>query len=460
MAPHTSGGTKGDFAPLGERVRAGMARLQVPGIAIGMLYQGQEYAAGYGVTNVNHPLPVDTDTHFQIGSTTKTVTATAALRLVEQGRLDLDTPIRTYLPTLRLADESVAARVTLRHLFTHTGGWQGDYYGDTGAGDDALARAVEGMYHLPQLLPLGAYFSYNNTGVRLAGRVLEMVTDQTYEAATRTLVLEPLGMTRSFFFTDEVIADRVAVGHSVGEHGPKVARKWALPRAAHPSGGLISTLTDQLRYARFQLSDGIAENGARLLGAEWVAQMRTPQVPAGNGIDALGITWMLRDIDGVLIMQHGGATNGQHSAFMFVPSHGFALTILTNGNGGALLNREIVTWALEHYLGLKNHEPELLEVSTAVLAAYVGRYTASLTDLEVRHDGSTLIGQSIPKGGFPTLTSPPAPMPPPMRMTPVAPDGLLILDGPWKGATIDVLRQPDSRIMGLRVGYRVHLRQE
>src|ERR1019366_3324190 len=145
------------------------------------------------------------------------------------------------------------------------------------------------------------------------------------------------------------------------------------------------------------------------LSADSVAQMRTPQVPAGNGIDALGISWMLRDIGGVRIVQHGGATHGQHSAFLFVPSHGFALTILTNGNGGVPLNREIVTWALEHYLGLTDLEPVPLQLSGAAHAAYVGRYTAPLADLEVRLDGSSLIGQSIPKGGFPTLTSPPAP---------------------------------------------------
>ena len=82
------------------------------------------------------------------------------------------------------------------------------------------------------------------------------------------LVLDPLGMTRSFFFADEVITDTVAVGHKVGEHGPEVVRDWALPRAAHPPGGIISTVLDQLQYARFQLGDGTAEDGTRLLGSD------------------------------------------------------------------------------------------------------------------------------------------------------------------------------------------------
>ena len=190
-----------------------MEHWHVPGVAVGILHNGQAYTAGFGVTNVNHPLAVDSDTLFQIGSTTKTITATVAMRLVEAGTLDLDTPIRDYLPELRLADESVTARVTLRHCFTHTGGWLGDYFDDTGDGDDALARYVTNMADLPQLTPLGKIWSYNNAGFGLAGRVIEAVTGQLYEDVARQLVLQPLGMAMSFFGAADSITHRCAVGH-------------------------------------------------------------------------------------------------------------------------------------------------------------------------------------------------------------------------------------------------------
>src|SRR5690242_13267635 len=106
------------FQRLLEYAAKQMERLHVPGVAVGILFEGREYVGGLGVTNVDHPLPVDADTLFQIGSTTKTMTATAAMRLVEQGKLDLETPIREYLPDLRMRDEEVTERVTLRHLFT------------------------------------------------------------------------------------------------------------------------------------------------------------------------------------------------------------------------------------------------------------------------------------------------------------------------------------------------------
>jgi CubicO group peptidase (beta-lactamase class C family) len=112
---------------LGEQVIEAMQRLRVPGVAVGVLHNGQEHVAGFGVTSVEHPLPVNADTLFQIGSITKTFVGTAAMRLVEMGKLGLDVPVRAYLPDLRLASEQVASKVTLRHLFTHTGGWVGDY---------------------------------------------------------------------------------------------------------------------------------------------------------------------------------------------------------------------------------------------------------------------------------------------------------------------------------------------
>src|SRR5207248_5524493 len=101
------------FRALDEQIEAAMGRYQIPGVAVGVYYQGQEYVRGYGITNVDYPQPVDGDTLFRVGSTTKTFTATTIMRLVEQGLLNLDAPVRTYLPNLRLADESVAARVTL-----------------------------------------------------------------------------------------------------------------------------------------------------------------------------------------------------------------------------------------------------------------------------------------------------------------------------------------------------------
>jgi len=142
MASAAPAGQEIDVRQLGEYIEAEMARLHVPGVAVGVLHEGREFCGGYGVTSVENPLPVDPDTLFQIGSTTKTYTGTAAMRLVEQGKLDLDAPVRTYVPELKLRDEEVAANVTVLHLLNHTAGWEGDMMDSTGDGDGARAKYV------------------------------------------------------------------------------------------------------------------------------------------------------------------------------------------------------------------------------------------------------------------------------------------------------------------------------
>ena len=174
------------FRELDERIEAAMVRYHVPGVAVGVFWQGREHLKGFGVTNVDHPLPVDAETLFRIGSTTKTFTATAMMRLVEQGKVDLAAPARRYLPDLKLADEAAAASVTVRQLLNHSAGWMGDDYGDFGRGEDAIARYLASVKQLPQLTPPGDVFAYNNAAVVVAGRVIEIVTGKPYETVGRS----------------------------------------------------------------------------------------------------------------------------------------------------------------------------------------------------------------------------------------------------------------------------------
>jgi CubicO group peptidase (beta-lactamase class C family) len=448
------------FKGLCEQIVAAMQRIQVPGVAVGVVDGDAEHIAGFGVTSVDHPLPVDGDTLFQIGSTTKTVTGTVAMRLVEQGRLNLDAPIRAYLPELQLADEATAAGVTLRHLFSHTGGWVGDYFDDSGNGDDALARIVERMVELPQITPLGAIWSYNNAGFYLAGRVIEVAAGKPYEAVVQELVLGPLGMSKSFFFAADTITHRVAVGHQSpyeGTGAPKVLRPWALARAAHAAGGITSSARDQLRYARFHMGDGAAADGTRLLTPESVALMQAPFAPAANG-EFSGVTWFMRDAGGVRLVRHGGATNGQLSAFVMAPARRFAITVLTNANRGGELNREIVGWALREYLGIDEHPPTPLALTTEQLAEYAGRYSAALDNIALTPSDGALTMQYTPKGGFPEKDSPAPPAPPPMRLALCEGDRAVVLDGPMRDTFGEFLRDPDGTIVWLRFGGRIHAR--
>lgn len=436
---------------------AAMKAYNVPGAVVGVLYGGETKTAGFGVTNVDHPLPVTPDTLFQIGSITKTYTATAVMRLVEQGVLSLDEPVRTYVPDFRVADEDTSAKVTLRHLLTHTAGWSGDLFTDMSFGDDALARYVAAMAELQQESPLGAFVSYNNSAITLAGHVVATVTGKTYEAAMQELVLDPLGLKRSFFNPIDVMVHRFVVGHSKGPKGPQVAKPWPIPRAENPCGGLVCDIGDLLRYARFHLGDGTAEDGTRLLSAETMAQMQTAQVTVWKD-EAIGLTWFLNVTDGVRLVSHGGSTIGQQAELTLVPQHGLAIGVMTNADEGLALNREVTHCALREYAGVNVRDPEPIEASPEALAAYAGFYTRYMVDLELGMLAGQLVGQIRYTAGFPTKDSPPPPCPPPMSIGLCEPDRLLILNGELKGLPIDVVRDADGAVGWLRVGYRLQKR--
>jgi len=131
----------------------------VPGVAVGSLYDGQEHYVFHGVTSVENPLAVGPSTLFQIGSTTKTYTATAIMALVEAGKVGLDEPVRTYVPELQLKDEAAVRTVTVVQLLNQSTGWNGDYFEDTGEGEDAIAKYVQKMAQLEQVSPPGTVAS-------------------------------------------------------------------------------------------------------------------------------------------------------------------------------------------------------------------------------------------------------------------------------------------------------------
>ncbi|HVL80098.1 MAG TPA: serine hydrolase domain-containing protein [Actinomycetota bacterium] len=441
-------------------------RHQVPGVAVGIYQAGAEGYAFHGVTSVENPLPVDEHTLFQFGSTGKTFTATAVMRLVEQGLVDLDAPVRTYVPELRLRDEQVARDVTVLHLLNHTAGWAGDLMTGTGDGDDALERYVALMADIEQVTPLGSTVSYNNASLSLAGRVIEKVTGTTFEQAIRDLLLEPLALTSSYFFPNEIMTRRFVVGHRNEPDGSiRVARPWALPRGGNPAGGISANAADQIAWARFHLGDGRAPDGTRILTEESLKRMQTPTADMrGSALgDHVGISWLIRDVDGVRTVGHGGTMNGQLSAFLMVPERDFAIISMTNSApNGSVFNDEVVRWALETALGVKQREPEPVQLADADLQQYAGTYeTIAVTAELVADRGGLLLKVEIKPETAAQLREAGEEVPeqPPFRLG-LLPDGdrYVVTDGPAKGMQGYFARDGSGRVTGVHVGGRMATR--
>ena len=423
-----------------EAVQAAREEHGVPGVAVGVLEEGAERHGAYGVTSIENPLDVTPDTRFQVGSITKTFTGTAICELVARGELDLDRPVREYVPALTLADAEATERVTLRHLLSHTGGWFGDYFDDTGWGDDAVAVYVDRMRELPQQTPVGELWAYNNAGFALAGRVVELVTGKRFEDAVKELVLDPFELASTTFWPWDVMTERFVVGHvGLGEE-LQVARPWPVGRSAHPAGGIVSTTPDLLRYARLHLDPPPA-----------LAPMQEPQADTAEEGEWVGLTWYGEDRFGTI--RHGGGTNGQIALLVLVPARSFALALLTNHSPGGL---KVIDAALEA-TGMAEDEPQPIE--DVPLAEYAGVFETAhdrvtLTPL----DGARIRIESESFGGFPKKDSPPGPQLPPMEAFFYTPERWCIDDGPLKGTRGHFIRGDDGAVRWLRVGGRLYPR--
>ena len=443
------------FAALGaelwELVHSLRARFSVPGAAIGVIDGESEAIVCSGDTNVDEPRPVGPHTLFQIGSITRTVTAAAAMRLVETGRLDLEAPIRAYLPDFRLADEDVARRVNLRHLFTHRAGWWMHHLPDTGEGDEALGRGVAALETARQLSPLDEVYNYLPSAASVAGRVIEVVTGRTYEAACRELLLEPLGLTDACFTAADAITRSVAVGHHLVDGRATVARPWGTCRSHRPGSGLVASLADLMAYARFQIGDGSVA-GRPILMERSLRFMQSPLAPAPFG-EHLGLAWYVRDAPQGRLIRHSGGVDGHACWLQCLPSRRFALVILANVANTPFVY-ELTRWLLSRCIGLEQPRADRWLAQTTGpderIRPFLGHYDMPKAHVELVRRQQTLVAlvRLKPLPG----AEEPAPDLPPMRLAFTGLDRVVVIDPPWYDMPGEFVRDRAGRVAWFHLG--------
>jgi CubicO group peptidase (beta-lactamase class C family) len=441
---------------------AKMREYHVPGVAIGIFDNGVVTTRGLGVTNVDDPLPVTEHTVFPIASISKTFAATMMMRLVEQGKVDLKAPVRTYLPDFKVRDEAVSRSVTLWNLLTHTAGWEGQVSGPD-RGEETLRNFVATvMPDLMQVAPPAAAWSYNNAGFSVSGRVIEAVTGMSINRAVRDLVFAPLGLDHAGTTAGEFIVNRFAAGHAVKGDAAVLQRPFS-PSVSVTAGGVGLCITDLLNYAKFHLGDGTAPNGERVLSKASLELMRTTQSHKQSTDDDIGIAWHLRNVGNLRVAAHGGTLSGHILLLEIVPEKNFAIGILTNSINGWRLIQDVEREVLKQYHGatfpknyaiahrglvetLPNVEPLAQQPDSA---AYVGRYLRPQNAVSVRVENGGLVVQEIPNSGNPR---------PVMPIKFFGPDRAVITGGNDQGQTIEFVRDTKGTVNWVRVVGRVAVR--
>jgi CubicO group peptidase (beta-lactamase class C family) len=348
--------------------------------------------------------------------------------------------------------------MTIRHLLTHSGGWDGDIFTDTGTNDDALRLYVEGLANVEQIAPPDRLFSYNNAAFSIAGLLIETVTGKTYEAAIKELIFDPLGMKRSFFFSRDLLTFRFAVGHVVIEDAARVQRPWELPRSVNPAGGITCHVQDLLRYAHFYMGDGTLEDGTLLLSQASMQLMQTPQFPINDHDGDIGLAWWVKEVGGIKFIEHGGTTSGQNAELVIAPQKQFALVMFANGDHGGLVIREAVKLALKEFFDVEEPEPTILDATPEQLQEYVGLYTRPAMDFAVTLQDGSLFVQILTKIDLGEEERPPDP--PPFKLALCGVDQVIITEGIYKDIRSEFLRKDDGSLGWLRLGYRIDKRVE
>jgi dipeptidyl aminopeptidase/acylaminoacyl peptidase len=383
------------------RLSALAERHHVPGATLGILRikQGREdelAEAAFGVLNKDTGVEVTKDTVFQIGSITKVWTTTVLMQLVDEGLLELDAPVAEILPELRLAEPGVTKQVTMRHLLTHTSGIDGDVFTDTGRGDDCIEKYVASLDGVAQNHPLGATWSYCNSGFVVAGLVIEKLTGGTWDAAVRDRIFAPLGLEHTITLPEEALLHRAAVGHvSEGTGEPSRAPVWVLPRSLGPAGIIGSTVADLLGFARMHLAGGVAPDGTRLLGgssAEAMTQMQAELPDKYSLGDSWGIGWIRFGWNGRRLIGHDGDTIGQSAFLRLLPDEGLAVALLTNGGSTLDLYQDLYREIFSELADVDMPRPLAppLEPAPVDVQPHVGTYERASSRLEV------LIGDNGP----------------------------------------------------------------
>jgi CubicO group peptidase (beta-lactamase class C family) len=451
-------GTDARFEALVKLTEAKMKEYGVPGVALGIVNNGAVSIRGVGVTNLEDPLPITPHTVFPIASISKTFAATAMMRLVEQGKVDLKAPVRKYIPDFRVGDSIVSRDVTVWHLLTHMGGWEGQVSGPD-RGTETLKNFIGSITNLMQVAPPGAAWSYNNAGFSIAGRVIEEVTGTPINRAIRDLVFQPLGLEHAGTTAGEFIVQRFAAGH-VTRNGTATLQRPFTPSSSVTAGGVGLCMTDLLTYARFHMGDGTGANGERVLKRESLELMRTAQAAKQSTDDSIGISWHMRHVGPVRTFSHGGTLGGHNLLLEIAPERNFAIAVLTNSNVGWRVIQDVEREALKSYLGatyklnqaiahrgvvetLPSVEPLVEQPS---LAPYVGTYTRPSNSVVVRAEGGKLFVQEQPNSGRAATE---------MRIAFFGPDRAVITDGADRGQTIEFVRNELNQVNWVRVVGRV-----
>ena len=321
--------TETDFDAIDAYVAEEVKNLGIPGLALGIIQDGQiAHLQGFGVAD-SSGTTVTPQTPFYLGSVTKSFTALAVLQLVEEGKVDLDAPVQTYLPWWSLADKEGSSTITVRHLLNQSSGVSTKDGNRFWPSREGLEETLHKLNTIQLTQPVGTTFQYSNINYMTAGLIVEKASGQSYADYVTEHIFEPLGMQHSYAAHLPALADGLAQGHNY-MFGRTFASDGPMPPSFLPTGLLISSAEDMTHYLIAHLNDGwYGENS--VLTPQGIAELHERAIPVGEHFYAMG--WFVGTKDGVKLMNHNGDAGRNHAIVTLVKERGLGVVLLANATG-------------------------------------------------------------------------------------------------------------------------------
>ena len=409
-----------DREKLDAYIEGAMEDWQVPGLGLAVVYKDQVILAkGYGLRNVEEKLPVTEKTLFAIGSSSKAFTATALCKMAQDGLIDLDEPLKTYLPDFALKDEYASQHLTPRDLLCHRSGlprhdlvWYGSPLG--------REELFETLKYLEPSASFREVWQYQNLMFMTAGYLVEEVTGETWEQYIQHKFFNPLEMnSANTSVQDSESESDYATGYILKEDKVE-SMSFRNIDAIGPAGSINASPEEMAHWVSMQLNGGTYE-GEEVIGSAYLSQTHTPHmVVPGRASEEVfytsyGLGWFLTSYRGKLRVSHGGNIDGFSAEVCLYPQDSIGMVLLTNMNGTGI-NAVIRNVIADELMGLefidwnKKVRKEIEEAEAAQeekeeedlaqkkgtrptfdLADYRGRYThPAYGEVEILDDGDKL----------------------------------------------------------------------
>jgi CubicO group peptidase (beta-lactamase class C family) len=344
--------------------RVEMQQRKIPGLSLAIVKEGKVVkASGYGLANMELNVPATEHTIYQSGSVGKQFTATLVMMLVEEGKINLDDHVGKYLEE---APESWK-EITVRHLLSHTAGISNKLYEQINMRQDySDTELVKKIASIPLDFTPGEKWNYSNPGYVVLGILVKRATGRFYGDLLRERVFKPLGMNTARIISEEDIIPNRAAGYRLVK-GEWKNQEWVSPSLnTTADGSLYLTVLDMAKWDAALYTE-------KLLGKASLDEMWTPIKLKSGKTHPYGFGWMLGEIRGQRIIEHGGAWQGFTSHIARYVDKKLTVIVLTNLAGGdatGLAHRVAGISEPE----LRPEEHQVIELDPKSLDAYVGQY--------------------------------------------------------------------------------------